>query len=390
MAFKINLYIYCLFIFDFSMQTKTGSFKVFFFPFLYTAVLFIALYIFGLYRLRNVPGIAITEDMLVWGPVLLVVIPCLLLRPRAKRLVHRESKSTLTGNLLFAAALAMALPLVLMGMGYPPMYQALGFVLGLVGVFYLMLQTEVKGTQAPVQVYSQGGEHFAYRPHPDERPLRPVRPRANPLFFLRPRPGYFVTPIIIDLNILVFIIMVIRTGALFGFSSETLMQWGANNGYAVLIQHQYYRMLTAVFVHGGGLIHIFSNMYALLFAGVVLEPVLGAKRYAIMYLLTGIMASAVSIFIHPDVVSSGASGAVFGMYGGLIALMVARISSPHIDRVTMGSMIFFVGYNLAFGLIPGIDNAAHIGGLVTGFIVGLLYVPGLRKRIRGLREDSRF
>lgn len=361
------------------MQTKTGSFKVYFFPFLITAVLFIALYFFGLYELTGLQGFTLTEDMLVWGPVLLVLLPCLLLRPRAKRLVHRESKNPLTGNILFASALAMALPLILLGMGYPLIYQGLGFVLGLVGVFYLMLQTEVKD-ETPVEVHTQTGEPFQYRPHPEERPLRPVRRRVGPWFYLRPRPGYFITPIIIDLNIIVFVIMAIQARALFGFSIETLMQWGANNGNAVLVQHQYYRLLAAVFVHGGGLIHIFSNMYALLFAGVVLEPVLGSKRYAIMYLLTGILASVTSILVHPDVVSSGASGAVFGMYGGLIALMVARISSPHIDRVTMSSMIFFVGYNLAFGLIPGIDNAAHIGGLVTGFIIGLIYVPSLRSK----------
>ncbi|HEY0273669.1 MAG TPA: rhomboid family intramembrane serine protease, partial [Chitinophaga sp.] len=184
-----------------------------------------------------------------------------------------------------------------------------------------------------------------------------------------------------------FLLMAWQARSIFTFPMEMLMQWGADNGPAV-VSGEYWRVLTCTFLHGGGIIHIFSNMYALMFAGIILEPVMGPRRYAFMYLAAGILASITSIVVHWNVVGTGASGAVFGMYGGLIALMVGKIPSPHLNRITMSSMVFFVAYNLAFGLIPGIDNAAHIGGLVTGFLIGMLYVPGLRKEARQRREAA--
>ncbi|PUZ20278.1 Membrane associated serine protease, rhomboid family [Chitinophaga costaii] len=383
------------------MDSRPGSFKVYFVPYLTAAILFIGGYFWGFHYLSQQPGFpASSETIRIWAPIVLVFIPTLLLRPLALRLVHKESQAPLTFNLLFSSALGMALPPLLWGMGYDLLYVVLAFVLGMVGVVYLLRQAAVKvpaRTQVPISHNSpyhdavpvhDDGHAYSHGTNGHSTPpprFQPRRRAQNILYNFVPRQGYFVTPILIDINVVVFLLMSWQARSIFSYPMEMLLQWGADNG-PLVVAGQYWRVLTSTFLHGGGLIHIFSNMYALMFAGIVLEPVLGIRRYTFMYLMAGIVASITSIVVHWNVVGTGASGAVFGMYGGLIALMVGKIPSPHLDRIAMGSMVFFVAYNLAFGMIPGIDNAAHIGGLVTGFLIGLLYLPGLRKQDRLQRQ----
>ncbi|EHQ26251.1 Rhomboid family protein [Mucilaginibacter paludis DSM 18603] len=139
-----------------------------------------------------------------------------------------------------------------------------------------------------------------------------------------PHEGYYATPIIIDLNIIIFAIMVCCGLGFISFDAPDLLKWGGNLRTNV-IQGQYWRLLTNIFLHGG-LMHVLMNMYGLLFVGIFLEPLMGVKRYTLAYIGTGILASIASIWWHPATVSIGASGAIFGMYGIFLALLTTNLS----------------------------------------------------------------
>jgi len=179
-----------------------------------------------------------------------------------------------------------------------------------------------------------------------------------------------VSIIIIALNILVFIIMVFAGLGFISFDGQDLYAWGANYRPAV-ISGQWWRLLTNIFLHGG-LMHLIFNMYGLLFVSIFLEPVLGRAKYIIAYFLCGLLASLASIWWHPATLSVGASGAIFGLYGVLTALLTTNKADANSKRGLLINNAIFIGINLIIGFTGGIDNAAHIGGLLTGFIIGYI------------------
>jgi membrane associated rhomboid family serine protease len=121
-------------------------------------------------------------------------------------------------------------------------------------------------------------------------------------------------------------------------------------------------------------------MYGLLFVGLFLEPLLGRFRFLLVYLVTGIAASLASIWWHEATVSVGASGAIFGLYGLFIMLILTRVYPPSFGKAFLVSILVFVGFNLLMGFTGGIDNAAHIGGLAGGLIAGLILSPSLKNQ----------
>lgn len=192
-----------------------------------------------------------------------------------------------------------------------------------------------------------------------------------------PRPEYFITPILINANIAIFIVMVICGVSAFEPSVSDLISWGANFG-PLTLDHQYWRLITAIFLHIG-IMHLLLNMYALMYIGMLLEPRLGKLKFAAAYLLTGLSASIVSVTTHGFIVSAGASGAIFGMYGVFLSMLTTNIIEKNVRKQLLVSIGFFVVFNLLYGTKEGIDNAAHVGGLVSGFIIGYLYYPSLSK-----------
>lgn len=177
-----------------------------------------------------------------------------------------------------------------------------------------------------------------------------------------------VSIIIIALNILVFIIMVFAGLGFISFDGQDLYAWGANYRPAV-ISGQWWRLLTNIFLHGG-LMHLIFNMYGLLFVSIFLEPVLGRAKFIIAYFLCGLLASLASIWWHPATLSVGASGAIFGLYGVLTALLTTNKADANSKRGLLINNAIFIGINLIIGFTGGVDNAAHIGGLLSGFIIG--------------------
>lgn len=132
---------------------------------------------------------------------------------------------------------------------------------------------------------------------------------------------------------------------------------------------EYWRLITPVFLHAG-VLHIFFNSYILYSLGPNVEQAFGSVRFTLMYLAAGFMATAASFALPPEVRSLGASGAVFGMAGVLLIYLYRRRRSAFVAQY-LRSILFFIGINLVFGfLFPGIDNVAHIGGLIGGMILG--------------------
>jgi len=191
-----------------------------------------------------------------------------------------------------------------------------------------------------------------------------------------PTPGYFVTPIFINLNIFIFILMVIRGVSIISPDNLSLLNWGASFRPLVL-EGQWWRLFTACFIHIG-IIHLLMNMYALLYIGVLLEPILGKLRFLAAYLLTGIAASVISLWWHDLTISAGASGAIFGMYGVFLALLTTNLIDKSVRKSLLSSILVFVVFNLIYGLQGNIDNAAHIGGLISGLVIGYALVPSLK------------
>jgi membrane associated rhomboid family serine protease len=182
-----------------------------------------------------------------------------------------------------------------------------------------------------------------------------------------------LTHIIFGINAAVFLGMALAAQNVLDFPVSELVQWGGNVG-ALTISGEWWRLLTNIFVHAG-IIHIAFNMWCLWYLGQLAEQLYGVWTYGGIYLICGIGASLTSAAWHPYVPSVGASGAIFGLAGALFtAIKLGEFSVPRAELSgTLRSLGAFVVYNLIFGFaISGVDNAAHIGGLITGVIVGAL------------------
>ncbi|MGO8797442.1 MAG: rhomboid family intramembrane serine protease [Candidatus Sulfotelmatobacter sp.] len=188
-----------------------------------------------------------------------------------------------------------------------------------------------------------------------------------------------ITQVLVGMNAAVFMAMLVQIAlgkapegaSIMDFGSQVVL-WGANVG-PLTIQGEWWRLLTNIFVHGG-LIHIAFNMWCLWNLGQLAESLYGGWTYTAIYLICGLGASLTSVWWHPFVPSVGASGAIFGLAGALLAAFkLGEFSVPRAALSgVMRSLVAFVGYNLLFSFLPGIDMTAHIGGLITGLIVGAL------------------
>jgi len=192
-----------------------------------------------------------------------------------------------------------------------------------------------------------------------------------------PGKDFFITPVLVDLNILIFILMAISGVNILLPDNESLIRWGANFR-PITLEGQSWRLITNTFLHIG-IIHLLLNMYALVYIGILLEPRLGKARFAAAYFLTGIIASVSSLWWHDLTISAGASGAIFGMYGVFLAMLTTNLIEKTTRKALLTSIAVFVLYNLMNGMKGGIDNAAHVGGLIGGLIIGYVYINGLKK-----------
>jgi membrane associated rhomboid family serine protease len=193
---------------------------------------------------------------------------------------------------------------------------------------------------------------------------------------------------VIGLNLAVYVGMLLSGVPALNPSIPDLLRWGANLG-SLTTSGQWWRLFTCTFLHIG-IIHILFNMFVLWDIGRFMERLIGSAGWAVVYLLAGLAGSVASLWWNPQVVSAGASGAIFGLYGGLIGYLLA--GSQEVPRdIAKGlqkNALIFLGYNLLWGLThKGIDMAGHLGGLLGGLACG--FAMANRLKAKGLEARPR-
>lgn len=189
-----------------------------------------------------------------------------------------------------------------------------------------------------------------------------------------------ITIILVSVNVLIFIWL-----SLFGMTEDAayMLQHGAMYLPLVVEKGEYYRMFTCIFLHFG-FQHLMNNMMMLFFLGSILEEELGWWKYGVLYIISGIGGNVLSALYDLQtghyVVSAGASGAIFGIIGALFLIIIR--DRGRIGNLSGRGMLFMVACSLYHGFTStGIDNMAHIGGIITGFLVAaVLYRKHDRKR----------
>ena len=182
-----------------------------------------------------------------------------------------------------------------------------------------------------------------------------------------------VTPALVAINLIVFALMLFDGAGLIVADPRVAMKWGSN--FAPLtMDGEWWRLFTAMFIHFG-ILHVALNMWALYLSGTMTERLYGSARFAVLYVFAGLMASMASLLWNPEVNSAGASGAIFGVFGGMLAFVLnPRNGVPRSIMIEhRNSTLAFAAYSLFYGAAhAGIDNAAHIGGLLGGLMMGTL------------------
>jgi rhomboid protease GluP len=186
--------------------------------------------------------------------------------------------------------------------------------------------------------------------------------------------GRSVTRVLVGINVLFFVAMTLTGVSPIAPTPGDLLRWGGNLG-VLSLGPEPWRLLVSNYLHVG-IIHIGFNMWCLWNLGFLAERVFRPRTYVLVYTLCGLAGSVASCWRHPNAVGVGASGAIFGLAGALIAVLTrGRFNvPPEAIRSTRRSLLSFAGYNLLFGaVVPGIDNMAHVGGLLMGLVLGAFF-----------------
>ncbi len=200
-----------------------------------------------------------------------------------------------------------------------------------------------------------------------------VKQHVMPAPWVRSESTITLTHVLFGANVAVFLAMAAASGSVLEFPGQIMAHFGANFGPYTL-SGDWWRLLTYMFLHGG-LMHIAFNMWCLWDIGALCESLYGRWTFGAVYLITGVAAGLSSVAWNPGVLSVGASGAIFGLAGALIAsFSLGEFSLPDVAiKSTLRSLLFFAAFNIFFGsMFSGVDNAAHFGGLISGLIVGAL------------------
>ena len=193
-----------------------------------------------------------------------------------------------------------------------------------------------------------------------------------------------VTIGLIAINIILFFLTYFASGS--NFNTKLVNMGGLTKGH-VLINNEFWRLVTSMFLHGG-LIHLLVNCYSLLIIGSQIESFYGKIKYFVIYLMSGIAGNLLSLlFIGDNIVSIGASGAIFGLLGSL--LYFGYHFRVFLATVIRNQIIPIIILNLGIGFIfSGINNFAHIGGLIGGLLismlVGIKYKSTTSDRVNGI------
>lgn len=204
--------------------------------------------------------------------------------------------------------------------------------------------------------------------------------------FSKKRP--IVTYSLIIINIIMYLIISFVGREFFEFNPKILVKYGALVNNNLMVESiDYFRIISSIFLHGG-LLHLVFNMYSLYVVGPQLENFFGKVKYLIIYLFSGICGNLLSMLFLPDYnVSVGASGAIFGLLGALVYF--GYHYRVYLGGVIKSQIIPLIVLNLFIGYISsGINNVAHIGGLIGGILIsialGVKYKSNKSDRINGI------
>lgn len=198
------------------------------------------------------------------------------------------------------------------------------------------------------------------------------------------------TPAIVAVNVLVFAVMAAAGAGILSPDTTVHVRFGSNFGPFTL-GGEWWRLASAVFIHFG-VLHLAFNMWALWDAGRLVERLYGTARFLLVYAFAGLAGSAASLAWNPAINSAGASGAIFGVFGALLAFLLDRRNGVPLAlvRTLRNSALTFLAFAIAFGWIhPGIDNAAHLGGLAGGGLMGALLARPLMPAARAGGDRAR-
>jgi len=184
---------------------------------------------------------------------------------------------------------------------------------------------------------------------------------------------YKITYTIIGINVIVYIFSALFSQDMIDMKLQTLVDMGALYGPLTVLKGEWWRLFTAMFLHGG-MTHLLMNMFSLYLIGRGVEMYFDTKSYLIIYLFSGLLGGLASLYMHPNSVGIGASGAIFGVFGALAGFFLAhREKIAAHSKAFMKDFAIVLGINLVLGLsIPSIDVSAHIGGLIIGVIGGFI------------------
>ncbi|KAM0935103.1 putative peptidase S54, rhomboid, Rhomboid-like superfamily [Dioscorea sansibarensis] len=163
----------------------------------------------------------------------------------------------------------------------------------------------------------------------------------------------------------------LRQNPLLGPSSSTLDKMGALEWNKVVEQHEGWRLITCIWLHAG-VIHVLANMLSLIFIGIRLEQQFGFFRIGIIYLVSGFGGSVLSSLFVRNSISVGASGALFGLLGAMLSELITNWTIYSNKAAALLTLVVIIVINLAVGILPHVDNFAHIGGFLTGFLLGFV------------------
>lgn len=205
----------------------------------------------------------------------------------------------------------------------------------------------------------------------------------------RPVNGYYITPILIGMNVCIYLLLALVTlykgGSWWMIDTDLLEIYGANYKEVTLFG-QPWRLLSAAFLHAD-VLHLFFNMYGIMICGIYLEPLLGKWRYLLVYASCAIVAGLGSLWWYDITPSIGASGALFGLFGFIFTLLLRRFLPPGERRALLISIGIYIALRLSLiFFVSRIDHAAHISGLLTGMLLGVLLYPGLINPLLQLRS----
>lgn len=186
-------------------------------------------------------------------------------------------------------------------------------------------------------------------------------------------PLVWISPLLIALNAGMFAVLSMSGESVLSITASVMLRWGADFG-PLTLDGELWRLLTCTFLHSG-IFHLLCNMWGLHHGGRLVERLAGNFGFLMLYLFSGVAGSLLSMWWSPEAVCAGASGAVLGIYGALFAWHLRRRQDipQRIVRDVRNRALPFFGCNLLLGfLIPNIDLAAHVGGILAGFLSGAI------------------